>query len=100
MNVFVYAAANPTNNTDPSGRYWGEEVIEGAVEGVGSALTEYDIARGVTASGVLSLAAFGGAYVACTAFTLGTCAVAAPVLVGAGLAGTYGTYKFAQAAYS
>ncbi len=32
LNPYLYAAGDPINNTDPSGRYWGEDVVDSVTE--------------------------------------------------------------------
>ncbi len=81
MNAYLYAADNPVNKSDPSGRYWGEGFVEGVGDvaaGLGE-LLPYAVACG---EGVLVGAPVGAA--------VGTAYFGVGAVPGGAVGATYG----------
>ncbi len=100
LNSYGYSGGDPVNQSDPSGRFFGQDVLDATGEFIGDTLTEIDVYGGVIATAGASAALIGIGIATCVGVV--TCAVGG-YLIGVGVTGlatsAYFGYEASKDAY-
>ena len=99
LNSFMYAWSDPRNNSDASGRYPGEDLVESIGDYLYDLPTEIDILNGAFAIAGSTGAFVGITYLACSALTFGACLVTGAALALGSFAGGYALVSYVDEAY-